>query len=151
MIMLIRFQQLEREKKAREFHSKPAPNFRAIHAKREKKHKSEENLIQKVTLPETPMVVKRHREGREKRKQRLEQILKESESKPFKSRPATVTQDSPFRPKPCEMNHIETKPFNLHVERRLEQRRQWDEEFNKKMEHLKLQVSPLFSYMLINN
>lgn len=53
----------QREREQRQFHSKPAPNFQAIHAQEERK-KVQQPL--KFTYPETPTVVRRHREAQER-------------------------------------------------------------------------------------
>lgn len=55
-----RMEELERiEREKRKFHSKPAPNFRAIHAAQEQK-KCDRPM--KVTIPKTPLAIKHDRE-----------------------------------------------------------------------------------------
>lgn len=55
-----RLEELEKiEREKRKFHSKPAPNFRAIHAAQE--HKKCERPM-KVTIPTTPLAIKHDRE-----------------------------------------------------------------------------------------
>lgn len=53
----------ELEKKQRQFHSQPAPNFDAIRAAHDKKERKE-----KFTVPTTPAVLRRHKESQEKKK-----------------------------------------------------------------------------------
>lgn len=53
----------EREKKQRQFHSHPAPNFRAIHAAVERK---KQQLSPQITCPVTPAVLRRHKETQER-------------------------------------------------------------------------------------
>lgn len=55
--MLHAIQQKEREQRL--FHSKPAPNFQAIHAAVERKRHQQ---APKVTIPMTPIVLRRHAE-----------------------------------------------------------------------------------------
>lgn len=55
--MLDAIQQKEREQRA--FHSKPAPNFQAIHAAVDRKR---QQVSAKVTCPLTPSVLRRHAE-----------------------------------------------------------------------------------------
>lgn len=52
----------EKEKQQRQFHSHPAPNFRAIHAAAQRK---KQQIPLPITCPSTPAVVKRHKEKQE--------------------------------------------------------------------------------------
>lgn len=53
----------QKERAQRQFHSKPAPNFQAIHTAVERK--KVQNPV-KFTCPETPTVIRRHREAQER-------------------------------------------------------------------------------------
>lgn len=53
----------QKERQQRQFHSKPAPNFHAIHTAVERKKIQHPT---KYTCPETPTVVRRHREAQER-------------------------------------------------------------------------------------
>lgn len=53
----------KQEREQRKFHSKPAPDFNAIHAATERKRQQQSP---KITCPSTPSVLKRHREAQER-------------------------------------------------------------------------------------
>lgn len=64
-----RMEELERiEREKRKFHSKPAPNFRAIHAAQE--HNKIERPM-KVTIPTTPLAIKHDREHKQRWQKRV--------------------------------------------------------------------------------
>lgn len=61
-------QEEQRLKELRTFHSKPVPNFRAIHATAQEKFAQAQ--IQ-FTVPSTPLVVQRHRESSERLRKKV--------------------------------------------------------------------------------
>lgn len=56
-------QQRVKERQQRQFHSQPAPNFRAIHAAVDRK---KQQISPQITCPKTPAVLRRHKEAQEK-------------------------------------------------------------------------------------
>lgn len=57
---------IDEERKMREFHSRPVPNFSACH-----KSLQQRKVLHAVTVPVTPLVLKKSRETEEKRKHKV--------------------------------------------------------------------------------
>ncbi|XP_067640838.1 targeting protein for Xklp2 homolog isoform X2 [Eurosta solidaginis] len=111
--------QLDEERKKREFHSRPVPNFSACHKSLQMK-----KVVHAVTMPVTPLVLKKSLETEEKRKQKLEE-LKKLHPPRFEPRPPTVVYEEPFVPKKMPTVLVPC-PFNLRSERRLQERKLYD-------------------------
>ncbi|XP_011213363.2 targeting protein for Xklp2 isoform X2 [Bactrocera dorsalis] len=118
---------LDEERKKREFHSRPVPNFNACH-----KSLQQRKVLHAVTVPVTPQVLKKSRETEEKRKQKLEDI-KQIHPPKFEPRPPTILHEEPFVPKKTQTVLVPC-PFNLHSERRLQERKQYDANVQRAME-----------------
>ncbi|CAD7091165.1 unnamed protein product [Hermetia illucens] len=125
---------LEEEKKKRIFKSKPAPKF----SSEPKPRKPADTSGPKITTPITPMVMKHSKEMEEKRRRRIEEYQKRNEPPKFVSREPHVLYEEPFKPQRLEQC-IEPEPFNLHVEKRLEERKQYDKQIKEKTEEKKRQ------------
>ncbi|XP_001995789.2 uncharacterized protein LOC6569457 isoform X2 [Drosophila grimshawi] len=97
-------QRNEEERKAREFHSNPVPNFRAMH-----KRIAETIVIHRITVPVTPETVKHSKKWKE---QQCIQAAKEVEDE----KPMSVAQ-----------KNTKPKPFNLRTEQRMRDRREFDD------------------------
>ncbi|XP_054730997.1 targeting protein for Xklp2 isoform X1 [Anastrepha obliqua] len=124
---------LDDERKKREFHSRPAPNFSACH-----KSLKPKKVVHAVTVPVTPAVLKKSRECDAKRKQKLEE-LKQLHPPKFEPRPTTILYEEPFVPKKTQTILVSC-PFNLHSERRLQERKQYDAAMQRAMEEKLKQV-----------
>ncbi|XP_017478960.1 PREDICTED: targeting protein for Xklp2-like isoform X1 [Rhagoletis zephyria] len=124
---------LEEERKWREFHSRPVPNFRACHKSLEQK-----KVVHAVTVPVTPVVLKKSIEAEEKRKKKLEE-LKPLHQPKFEPRPTTVLHEEPFVPKKAQTVLVAC-PFNLRSEKRLQERKQYDAAILRTMEEKQKQV-----------
>lgn len=61
-------QREQEERKAREFHSRPVPNFKAIH-----KHLEQMKVVHKITVPITPETVKHSIADKERRRLKEQQ------------------------------------------------------------------------------
>uniref|UniRef100_A0A1B0ABR3 TPX2 C-terminal domain-containing protein n=1 Tax=Glossina pallidipes TaxID=7398 RepID=A0A1B0ABR3_GLOPL len=119
----------EEDRKKREFCSKPMPDFRTLHQKLD-----EQVVIHCITVPLTPKVLKNSQEAQQKFKKKLEHLKREEdELRKFKSRPATVLKAQPFIPEKKDFV-VEQCPFNLNMERRLQERKQYDEALRRKQE-----------------
>ncbi|XP_017088489.2 targeting protein for Xklp2-like isoform X2 [Drosophila bipectinata] len=103
----------DEERKAREFHSRPMPNFKMIHNRI-----GEMRVVHKVTMPVTPEVVKHGRLDRERRR------IRETGSEHDKHPP----------PRP---GHCQPKPFQLRSEQRLRERREFDAAVQANLEQKK--------------
>ncbi|XP_039959137.1 targeting protein for Xklp2 isoform X1 [Bactrocera tryoni] len=124
---------LDEERKKREFHSRPVPNFNACH-----KSLQQRKVLHAVTVPVTPQVLKKSRETEQKRKQKLEDI-KQIHPPKFEPRPPTILHEEPFVPKKTQTVLVPC-PFNLHSERRLQERKQYDATVQRAMEQKQKQV-----------
>ncbi|XP_004521042.1 targeting protein for Xklp2 homolog isoform X2 [Ceratitis capitata] len=118
---------LEEERKMREFHSRPVPNFTACH-----KSLQDKKLLHVVTVAVTPQVLKKSRESEEKRKQKLDQIKQVLPPK-FEPRPPNILHEKPFIPKKTQTVLVSC-PFKLNSERRLQERKQYDATVQRAME-----------------
>ncbi|EDW25388.1 GL26567 [Drosophila persimilis] len=98
---------LEAERKQREFHSRPVPNFRQLHERQAAKP-----AVHRVTQPVTPNVLKNSAPAEMRRRQRLKLELESS-------RPALKPLPSQSLAEP----RLQIKPFNLSAEKRVQKRR----------------------------
>ncbi|XP_055371097.1 nexilin-like [Condylostylus longicornis] len=121
--------QKEEDRKNRIFHSKPAPNFALVRENSKKQY-----IEKKITEPITPRVLKNSFKASEKLK-KLENIKQKSPKK-YHAREARVLNESPFVPKK-ETHVLETQPFKLHIEKRLCERKYFDEKIHRLMEEKK--------------
>lgn len=122
---------LEEAKQLREFHSKPAPNFN------EPKPKKKERKMIPTTVPTTPLVLKHSKETEEKKNRLIAEYNKPKTLKII-ARDPKVLREEPFKPQ--KANHqIDMKPFNLHMEKRLEQRKQYDKHYKQLLHERKTQ------------
>uniref|UniRef100_A0A1A9VCG0 TPX2 C-terminal domain-containing protein n=1 Tax=Glossina austeni TaxID=7395 RepID=A0A1A9VCG0_GLOAU len=124
----------EEERKKRQFCSKPMPDFKTCHQKLD-----EQLVIHYVTVPLTPKVLKNSQEAQQKFKKKLEYLKREEdELRKFESRPATVLKTKPFIPEKKDFV-VEQCPFNLNMERRLQERKLYDEALRRKQEESRKQ------------
>ncbi|XP_030378352.1 uncharacterized protein LOC115626976 [Scaptodrosophila lebanonensis] len=106
----------EEERKAREFHSRPVPNFKAHHKRLDEAH-----LVHRVTIPRTPDVLKRWRGTAEQRRRE-----KESED------PLSLEQP--------RKKSSEVKPFRLMSDQRVRERREFNAAVFSSMEEKQKKV-----------
>jgi hypothetical protein len=167
-----KFEEEEKKKMKTEFHARPAPKFKpmAIPVKPKasvssissgvsgegkkmiktnsepqlsvtKKNKSRENLsrVPSILNPERLRKTNEH----------LKKLLEKYEPIPvkFKAQKASVIYKPPFVPK-CETKTIETKPFHLQSNNRVEQRREFDRKLHEVIETRKRQVIFLSKLMI---
>ncbi|XP_061390595.1 golgin subfamily A member 6-like protein 24 [Musca vetustissima] len=123
----------EEERKRREFHSRPVPNFNAHHQLMEKRKPAHA-----FTVAVTPKVLKKSKEAEEKRRQRLEEWKQKNQPPKFESRPPTVLKEKPFVPEKKPLV-IQQCPFKLHTEKRLAERKHYDEAKHKALEEKRKQ------------
>ncbi|XP_055845503.1 targeting protein for Xklp2-A [Episyrphus balteatus] len=112
---------LEEEKKNRIFHSRPVPKSMAMPTQ------NKPHSVHFLTVPKTPVVLKNSREAEGKRRQRLEEYKRKNQPQPFTSRKPLVLNEEPFKPKKT-VQTVLPQPFKLNVERRLGERKQYDEQ-----------------------
>ncbi|ALC48299.1 mei-38, partial [Drosophila busckii] len=105
-------QREEEERKARQFHSRPVPNFKAMH-----KRLQDMIVVQKFTLPTTPETLK-HSRKRQVDPNRVDEMN-------GKDSRAALT---------------EVKPFQLRSEQRVRERRGFDAAMQKQLAERKQQV-----------
>ncbi|XP_002021545.2 trichohyalin [Drosophila persimilis] len=109
---------LEAERKQREFHSRPVPNFRQLHERQAAKP-----AVHRVTQPVTPNVLKNSAPAEMRRRQRLKLELESS-------RPALKPLPSQSLAEP----RLQIKPFNLSAEKRVQKRRLFNAQTSQKQE-----------------
>ncbi|XP_017006759.3 targeting protein for Xklp2 [Drosophila takahashii] len=130
----------EQERKLREFHSRPMPDFRQVHQRQANKA-----VVHRITCPTTPNVLKNSREMEEKRRLRVLQLQKEREEKckmqrkQFpKAKPIPQSSRQPLKPsnRPSSVSQLRVKvePFNLSAELRVQQRRLFNVQNSKVQE-----------------
>ncbi|XP_022223196.2 targeting protein for Xklp2 homolog isoform X2 [Drosophila obscura] len=101
-------QRNEEERKARQFHSRPMPNFSAMH-----KRLDEVVVCHKITIPHTPETVKHWQSDLERRKRKeQEQQAQLNQVR----RPLHLHDAQPSHP----------KPFQLRCDQRVRERREYD-------------------------
>ncbi|BFF94813.1 uncharacterized protein DMAD_12343 [Drosophila madeirensis] len=120
---------LEDERKQREFRSRPMPNFRQFHERQAAK-----TVIHHITLPVTPNVLKKSIQAENRRRQRVEESLKQFDmdiqnhyprAKPIPRSSTTSARPSlkPLNSQSMAERRIQVQPFNLSIEKRIEKRR----------------------------
>lgn len=129
-------QLIDEEKRRPVFHSQPAPNFKALHSKVVAKKTTT------VTIPTTPQCLKNSNDMEARRKLKLQQIMDDKEkaeqqAKLVQQRPPRVLNNAPFRPKKLEKAPVKTEPFQLTSNYRLEARKKFNEENQKRIEERK--------------
>ncbi|KAH8420304.1 hypothetical protein KR009_009009 [Drosophila setifemur] len=107
----------EEERKARQFHSRPMPNFKVMH-----KRLYDMEVQHKLTVPKTPDLIKRWQADKERRWQR-------GHSEKVKDE------------KPQQQLRCPTKPFQLRSEQRVRDRREFDAAVQMSMDQKKKEVS----------
>ncbi|XP_064556367.1 trichohyalin isoform X3 [Drosophila montana] len=117
-------QREEEERKAREFHSKPVPNFKALH-----KRLANTIVIHRITVPITPETVKHSYADMERRKRR-EQEAKMSQQ-----------QQQQENAKMVRRAMHESKPFQLRADQRVRERREYNHVVQCHQEEKKKQVN----------
>lgn len=132
----------EEQKKARVFHSKPAPNFSKIHQNFENQ---KDKFVKIPTIPVSPKCLRKSKEDQEKLKIKTEEYLKSFQPQPFKSRDPTVLKEEPFKIKSGEKMCTKVEPFALRMTTRLQARRIYD---TKYMEHFEEKLKMVGSFGL---
>ncbi|KRF82678.1 GRB10-interacting GYF protein 2 isoform X3 [Drosophila virilis] len=100
-------QREEEERKAREFHSKPMPNFKALH-----KRLANTIVIHRITVPITPETVKHSYADMERRKRREQE--------------AKMSQQQQENGEMMRRAMHEAKPFQLRADQRVRERREYN-------------------------
>lgn len=134
----------EEQKKARVFHSKPAPNFSKIHQNLEN---SRDKFVKIPTIPVTPECLRKSQEDQEKLKVKAEEYRKNIQPQPFKSRDPTVLKEEPFKIKSGEKICTKVEPFELRMTTRLQARRAYDAKY---MEHFEEKLKMVSSFCLLD-
>ncbi|KAH8248871.1 hypothetical protein KR032_003934 [Drosophila birchii] len=104
---------IEQERKQREFHSQPMPNFRQVHERQALR-----TVVHRITMPVTPNVLRNSQGMDLKRRQREEQLLRQRQEEAKLQR-----QQQSLRAKPIpEMKRRELKEQRQQAEREANQR-----------------------------
>ncbi|KAM8718375.1 hypothetical protein ACLKA7_000187 [Drosophila subpalustris] len=111
-------QKAEEERKAREFHSRPVPNFKALH-----KHLEEMRVVHKITVPVTPETVKHSIADRERRKRKEHQQQQQQQQQQVG---AFNTKHLNTKVGSEQTNKLEMRPFHLRADQRVRERREYD-------------------------
>ncbi|KMY87700.1 uncharacterized protein LOC6730739 [Drosophila simulans] len=130
----------EQERKQREFHSRPMPDFRQAHSRQ-----SSKVVVHRITCPTTPNVLKNSREMEEKRRLRVEQLQRERElecqrhkMQTLRAKPVPQSSRQPLkssnRPSAVPSAKVKVEPFNLSAESRVQQRRIFNIQTSKAQE-----------------
>lgn len=128
-------QQKQQERKQREFHSRPMPDFRLVHERQAIKM-----VVHRVTHPVTPNVLKNSKETEAKRRQRNEQLRKERQLEDnLHRRQAPKAKVIPLssRRHLKQENHrshlsvVKVEPFNLSTELRVQARRLYNQQCSR--------------------
>ncbi|KAH8412727.1 hypothetical protein KR009_004968 [Drosophila setifemur] len=130
-------QRVEEERKQREFHSRPMPNFQEAHQRLAGKPP-----VHRITWPVTPKVLKNSLEADLRRRQRVEQLLKEREEEELlrpmpKAKPAPQISRPPLQAenrRNVAITLTKVEPFNLSAERRVQQRRLYNQQTTRSLE-----------------
>ncbi|XP_037938381.1 histone-lysine N-methyltransferase, H3 lysine-79 specific isoform X2 [Teleopsis dalmanni] len=123
---------IENERKNRQFHSRPVPNFKAAHAK------LENHIVHAITVPQSPDVLKHSREMMEKKMNKLEIFKRQQRPPKFEYRSPVVLREEPFVPKKT-ITVVEQRPFNLQSDKRRQERKHYDEGLEQRMEERRKQ------------
>ncbi|EDW54023.1 GM18351 [Drosophila sechellia] len=130
----------EQERKQREFHSRPMPDFRQAHSRQ-----SSKVVVHRITCPTTPNVLKNSREMEKKRRLRVEQLQRERElecqrhkMQAPRAKPIPQSSRQPLkssnRPSAVPSAKVKVEPFNLSAESRVQQRRIFNIQTSKAQE-----------------
>ncbi|KAH8308356.1 hypothetical protein KR059_011076, partial [Drosophila kikkawai] len=127
---------IEQERKQREFHSRPMPNFRQVHERQ-----SMRTVTHRITMPVTPNVLRNSLEMELKRRQREQQLLRQREEEAklqrqqsLRAKPIPSSSRQPL--KPVNRQSVKVEPFNLTAEQRVQQRRVYNIQ-NSNMQEMK--------------
>ncbi|XP_002133612.3 uncharacterized protein rush isoform X1 [Drosophila pseudoobscura] len=112
----------EDERKARQFHSRPMPNFPALH-----KRLDEIVVCHKITIPKTPETVKHWQIDLDRRKSKEQQQPQLNKVR----RPLHLHDDQPCHP----------RPFQLRSDQRVRERREYDAAVQVSLEKKKKEVN----------
>lgn len=142
---MIMRQREEEERKAREFHSKPVPNFKALH-----KRLADTIVTHKITVPVTPETLKHSYEHLQRRKRREEVRLKctNVDIVIIKHLFNSLAKNS----KLLQQEHdnarnlrraglAEVKPFQLRADQRVRERREYNNVVQCNLDEKKKQVN----------
>ncbi|KAL9880180.1 pleckstrin homology and FYVE domain containing family member rush hour isoform 3-T4 [Glossina fuscipes fuscipes] len=123
----------EEERSKRVFHPKPMPNFNYYHEKLEK-----QMVVHTITVPITPEVLKHSRSIKQRSEKKPAELKQKEQVPKFESRPPSVLKVKPFFP---ERKHTtnEQRPFNLPMERRLQERKQYNEALKQNFKEKQIQ------------
>ncbi|XP_034475637.1 putative mediator of RNA polymerase II transcription subunit 26 isoform X2 [Drosophila innubila] len=106
-------QRAEEERKAREFHSRPVPNFKAMH-----KQLEQVQIVHKITVPITPETVKHSIAYRERHKPQ-----ETMQSEQYSNDVARLARKA----------KLEMRPFHLRADQRVRERREYDASVQQNM------------------
>ncbi|KAH8238668.1 hypothetical protein KR038_010580, partial [Drosophila bunnanda] len=133
---------IEHERKQREFHSRPMPNFRQVHERQAMRI-----VEHRITMPVTPNVLRNSQEMELKRRQREAQLLRQREEEAklqrqqsLRAKPIPVSSRQPLKPanRQSASSKVKVEPFNLIAEQRVQQRRVFNIQ-NSHMQEMKRQ------------
>uniref|UniRef100_A0A1A9ULM7 TPX2 C-terminal domain-containing protein n=1 Tax=Glossina austeni TaxID=7395 RepID=A0A1A9ULM7_GLOAU len=132
----------EKERNKRVFHPKPMPNFNYYHEKLEKKM-----VVHTITVPVTPEVLKHSRSMKQKSEKKPAELKQKEQVPKVESRPPSVLKVKPLIP---ERKHTTTeqRSFNLPVERRLKERKQYNEALKQNIKEKQSQVKSSYTQAL---
>lgn len=137
-------QREEEERKAREFRSRPVPNFKALH-----KRLKDVVVVHRITVPLTPETLK-HSLVSSARKKRREQVSK-NKVREYVSNPTTQKQESEqlqADAKGCRKPLVEVKPFQLRTDQRVRERREYNESVQNHLVQKKKEVNSVYLLIL---
>ncbi|XP_017047335.1 targeting protein for Xklp2 [Drosophila ficusphila] len=139
----------EQERKMREFHSRPMPDFRQVHERQALK-----SAVHRITCPMTPNVLRNSLEMEKRRRQRAEQLQKEQDEQ-LKLQRKLMTRAKPIpqssrqplkamnRPSVAPQVKVKVEPFNLSAESRVQQRRLFNVQNSKVQEAKRRELEEL--------
>ncbi|XP_068151278.1 ensconsin-like isoform X2 [Drosophila tropicalis] len=118
-------QREEEERKAREFHSRPMPNFKILHKRLE-----DVQVVHHITVPKTPETLKTWYADVERRK--LKEQLQHQQPEKNQPLPRHAPHQQRLHCQPQSQvdgkkhHNLKVKPFNLRSEQRVRDRREYD-------------------------
>lgn len=147
------------EERMRKHKAKPMPNFKAMHSKAAMAPKPK--TVEECVCPVTPEVLRRGILMKEKQKQKVhskhfrflskilkfnlfqikEHELKLAERPQLVAKSSRVLMENPFKPKLEPHRPLKVEPFKLQMDERLEQRRMYDEKYQRELAIKKQKVS----------
>ncbi|XP_017872013.1 PREDICTED: trichohyalin isoform X2 [Drosophila arizonae] len=127
---MIMRQREEEERKAREFHSKPVPNFKALH-----KRLADTIVTHKITVPVTPETLKHSYEHLQRRKRREEnsKLLQQEHDNARNLRRAGLAEVKPFQLR-ADQRVRERREYNNVVQCNLDEKKKQQDEQRKQRE-----------------